>query len=907
MDHNNIKRDFCKCCGSLLGLPKLPVCGDLKDIYHLGAGFPLYWELMKNAGVLILIMLIFSGLYDFYTNWINDDCEGSGIKFDEDDAYYCQLNYVSQLSQVNKRFQPEEIRVAQHLHIATTILMIIAIYIFEKRADNIADDVDQAQHTPADYTVRFTNVPKQLSNDEIKAFIEGDFWPHHSKLEVERVVRAYDIQEYVANKRKSTVLLRDIAKTDAPEKKAKLQTQLDKINEKLSEIEGDGELRLHETPYVFVTFKREQDARDVAKFSKVGRFSRILCRIGLDFVLIHRKKIAGKVLFGDRAPEPSDIIWENAGGSTAQKVKRRIISEIAAFFVLAVCFGLIILISISKKSIVESSTNAVGAQILGVLVGFLISFINTCLSISTRRFANFELHTTRTNYFVSVAKNLSIATFLNSAIVILVTSVILETYWKKSGLLDQVFIVFICNAILPSISTLLDPWHLIRKFRRNKYEKQGESCTLTQLEANELFEETNFDAAQKYSNITKTLLMTAFYACLFPLALPISLIGVFISYWTDKYLLLRRHKKPQELSSDICEEMFETIELVPFVYALGNVIFMKLTTEGGVDSNFDTESVASLIISAIAYLFPITSMLECCQKKRENYRNTATYDEQRKFFNDDYEISNPITREKGLQNWVNYLEEKDKQKAAELKALYDKEMKNNKKGGVFGNLNNYAMNSPGIPRQGGMMVMIGPPRYGQNYPGINNNNNTRYMMGGNMNYGGFNLYGNPYRQQPRMIISQPNSNIVTIPQQQPNFGFPVQVSTTNMQQSQPGSRSVLFQAQQKLQNRPNNQPNNQPNPQPNIQTNMIPQSQMQPYVVPQQQTVFQPVYQNQQISMQQSVNKFQQPNPFQQNQPTMSQMVMGGPVRQGFQQPQAQFQYNQNNQNMNLNFGTRFN
>lgn len=294
---------------------------------------------------------------------------------------------------------------------------------------------------------------------------------------------------------------------------------------------------------------------------------------------------------------------------------------------------------------------------------------------------------------------------------------------------------------------IFDPWNLYRKCKRSKLENQGESCKLTQAEANLAFEEQNIDMAQKYSNITKTLMLTAFYACLFPIGMAISLVGLFFTYWVDKILLLRRFKKPQELASDISEQMFETIELVPFIYSLGNVIFVKLTSENGVDGNFDKESVAALIISGIAYLFPVSSILEWCQKKEDNFRNSEPYNVRRKFFNDDYEISNPITRKEGLKEWMEYLSKEDQTKAAELKSLISAEISNSK-GGLFGNLNSYANNTPGLMmRPGGQIAM--PQFRQQGFVRVLPNNNTNLMMGGGYG-GGFQpmglrpINGNPF-------------------------------------------------------------------------------------------------------------------------------------------------------------------
>jgi len=45
----------------------------------------------------------------------------------------------------------------------------------------------------------------------------------------------------------------------------------------------------------------------------------------------------------------------------------------------------------------------------------------------------------------------------------------------------------------------------------------------------------------KYALSTKTLMLAAFYISFQPLVAPISFLGIFASYWVDKYLLLNRY------------------------------------------------------------------------------------------------------------------------------------------------------------------------------------------------------------------------------------------------------------------------------------------------------------------------------------------------------------------------------
>jgi hypothetical protein len=48
-----------------------------------------------------------------------------------------------------------------------------------------------------------------------------------------------------------------------------------------------------------------------------------------------------------KAPEPGDILWENLGITYKELTRNRIITTIASAFVLSVCFGFILGISLT--------------------------------------------------------------------------------------------------------------------------------------------------------------------------------------------------------------------------------------------------------------------------------------------------------------------------------------------------------------------------------------------------------------------------------------------------------------------------------------------------------------------------------------------------------------------------------
>lgn len=86
---------------------------------------------------------------------------------------------------------------------------------------------------------------------------------------------------------------------------------------------------------------------------------------------------------------------------------------------------------------------------------------------------------------------------------------------------------------------IFHPQYYIKKIQRYFY--LG-SKKLTQKEANELMEEYPYDMGKRYAEILETMWFTFLYSSLIPIGPFITLIGLSLYYWIDKYNLLRRSK-----------------------------------------------------------------------------------------------------------------------------------------------------------------------------------------------------------------------------------------------------------------------------------------------------------------------------------------------------------------------------
>ena len=73
----------------------------------------------------------------------------------------------------------------------------------------------------------------------------------------------------------------------------------------------------------------------------------------------------------------------------------------------------------------------------------------------------------------------------------------------------------------------------------------------------------------------KTFLVAIIYAPILPICLLIAVIGIGMEYWIDKYILLRRHKRPTRISDELSEFISSLIPWAIALYAI--LLFIYLT------------------------------------------------------------------------------------------------------------------------------------------------------------------------------------------------------------------------------------------------------------------------------------------------------------------------------------------
>ena len=160
--------------------------------------------------------------------------------------------------------------------------------------------------------------------------------------------------------------------------------------------------------------------------------------------------------------------------------------------------------------------------------------------------------------------------------------------------------------------------------------------------------------SNKYSYLAKTLLMTFLYIPIFPLGILISLIGLLLAYYLEKYNFIYMYKRPEMLNSNLCEFYSNYFVLNYLMLAIGNYIFIKENNEN------DKWNIVNLNLFGLLILIPYNQIfsIDFIGIKESQLKTAKTYDEVYFNFYNDYERTNPMTKKEGMKRFIYKLKEK---------------------------------------------------------------------------------------------------------------------------------------------------------------------------------------------------------------------------------------------------------
>ena len=366
------------------------------------------------------------------------------------------------------------------------------------------------------------------------------------------------------------------------------------------------------------------------------------------------------------APEPDDIIFENLEITKFGRIIRTCITALISFFIIAISFVIVLFLTLAQEQIDNMSFGAKNFSKYAVSLGMTgaISIVNIIFQGILESLTKIERHMSITEQSLSFSIKLTVFTFVNSAIVPLISNVLMNTK-SNSNSLEINFELLVSNMLMIFlVNGFISP--LMWTFNISFYKKKFEILTIenkknpnlrhnkTQRQLNELYEYVDIELAYKYSYLAKTLLMTFFYLPLFPLGIIFSMCGFILGFYLEKFNIGYRYKRPEMMNETICQFYVNFFEVNFLMLSIGDILFLR----DKYYTNYWTYINLSIFLLFLFLPYGQYLTFNLIGVNQSEIINNNYNDVFFTFYND-YERMNPFTRKIGTINYLKKLKDKD--------------------------------------------------------------------------------------------------------------------------------------------------------------------------------------------------------------------------------------------------------
>lgn len=399
----------------------------------------------------------------------------------------------------------------------------------------------------------------------------------------------------------------------------------------------------------FNTLKEQEDFLSQFPSNIFSYFIKWLKNLKYIFCFCCFKKKLKENLDASSSPEPEDVIYENLEYSYIEGSFRTFIVYIISIVLIGICFGIFILINILQDKINEKAIHKILSYVISLINTCVSSILNYVFQMILDYLTKMEKQITMTEYYRSYSVKLTLFSFFTSAVVPLICELI-----KKSDgyqiLISNMLMMFLVNAFVTPIMWTMNFTYFLKKFQICMIERKSNADkkhNMTQRELNYLYELPSMSISYKYSYLAKTLLMTFLYIPIFPLGIVISLVGFILGYLLEKFNYAHMYKRPEMLNHKLCVFYVNHFDVMIFVYAIGDYIFMYNSYEKKIIP------LVKIIVFGVLTILPYKKFLKrnYIGISESDISNTE-YKNKYFTFSMDYERANPMTRKKGTKNYL---------------------------------------------------------------------------------------------------------------------------------------------------------------------------------------------------------------------------------------------------------------
>ena len=659
----------CECCRfpyTGAGSTRFRMCAKDK-LAELGLGFPLFFLVTKCMMGMLFVLLCVASIPNLVQNLNADRQEEWGAK-----------SQIAGTSVGGNGDHDSDLDYWPVILNAIALFLLCMLYVFlwffvRKRAAKLNENMN----TPSDYGLVFKSIGKDWTEAELKSHIEAKMTIYGTPAAIKEISISYGTKKYINKLQELTKLsirherIASQGKGGLPEERAcrccccclshketmteeSYQGKLAICKDQLSELSKF----VPKTGIAFVSLNTQQQVSDFLHRWK-GRgikkyFSCCQDKTG--------KMFKGRTLKVKRAPEPTDIIWENLVYSRINRILRTFVTTVLLAVILCCSFFILYGLAEWQKDLYdnmavsdrESTTGEKKSSIefSSIPPAIIIYVFNIVLDRTVRVMATFEHRHTFTDTLLSTSWKLTIVMSLNTILFPLLTHRYSSEWYTPGGLANNIFWVALSASFVKPFFKLFGPMFLWKLYRRWDLTRSIDkrSAFISQGKANLIFQNPEADVAAWYADIMIKFLLCLAYTPLLPLIVPIILLGFGLEYWIDKWLLLRRSCRPRLLNEKIAFSMIDFVKPALVLYGISILNFFQ-----NINSDTRAVGIVSLIFAGGFWLcHSVVFRLFCkagknIDRSKEDYSSAAS-----KFFTvipiQTYKSANPFTRFEGLSS-----------------------------------------------------------------------------------------------------------------------------------------------------------------------------------------------------------------------------------------------------------------